>query len=236
MNRLIGVGYDTKTNSWGGTQNAGIKIDLYNVSDIKNPKQEQSLIIGDVGSSSDILWNPKVFTYYKENNLLLMPGTFMKSANDPVDSYRSSSAYQGVVGVSILPSGITEKFRVTHIVPPANLATLWKADCAQYTSTKTPVCRKLLDGSDYCESSSSYVPPYCFAGSTVETYFANQIWNYSSDFINRAVYIGDDLYTLGTSQIRRWNIVNPTTPLATLKFKTSSVGTSKPMPVDLIVK
>ena len=44
-NRLIGVGYDTKTNQWGGTQNAGIKIDLYNVSDVKNPKREQSLIV-----------------------------------------------------------------------------------------------------------------------------------------------------------------------------------------------
>ena len=93
-NRLIGVGYDTKANQWGGTQNAGIKIDLYNVKDVKNPKQEQSLIIGDVGSSSDILWNPRLFTYYKEKNLLLMPGIFMTSANDPLDTYRSQSAFQ----------------------------------------------------------------------------------------------------------------------------------------------
>lgn len=137
--------------------------------------------------------------------------------------------------MTILPSGITEKFRVTHIVKPSILDAQWKADCAQYTGSKAPVCRKLLDGSDYCEASSSYVPPYCFAGSTVDTYFANQIWNYSSDFITRAVYIGDDLYTLGTSQIRRWNLGNTATSLSTLKFKTTTTS-STPMPVSIMVK
>jgi uncharacterized secreted protein with C-terminal beta-propeller domain len=43
--RLIGLGYDTKVNQWGGTQNAGIKVDLYNIRDVKNPKQEASLIL-----------------------------------------------------------------------------------------------------------------------------------------------------------------------------------------------
>lgn len=53
--RLIGIGYDTKTNQWGGTQNAGIKVDLYNVRDVKNPTRESSLALGDMGSSSDAL-------------------------------------------------------------------------------------------------------------------------------------------------------------------------------------
>ena len=30
-NHLIGLGYDTKTNQWGGTQNSGIKLDLYQI-------------------------------------------------------------------------------------------------------------------------------------------------------------------------------------------------------------
>ncbi len=235
-NRLIGVGYDTKTNQWGGTQNAGIKIDLYNVKDVKNPKQEQSLVIGDVGSSSDILWNPRLFTYYKEKNLLLMPGTFMMSANDPIDTYRSQSAFQWVVGVSILPGGITEKFRVSHIAPP-NLDAEWKKSCEPYMGkSSSSSCRKLLDGSDYCESSNYYVPPYCFAGSTVDTYFANQIWNYSTDFINRALYIGDEFYTIGTSQIRRWKFADTKSALATLKFKTTSRSGIMPLIFDAVTK
>ena len=93
-NRLIGLGYDTQVNQWGGTQNAGLKIDLYNVSDVKNPKQESSLVLGDVGSSSEALSNPRAFVYYKEKNLLLLPGTLMTSAKDPNNTYLSKAAWQ----------------------------------------------------------------------------------------------------------------------------------------------
>lgn len=92
--RLIGIGYDTFTNKGGGTQNGGIKIDLYNVADVKNPKQERSLVIGDVGSSSDALHNPRTFTWYKEKNLLLLPGTFTTSVKDPSDAYRLAKSFQ----------------------------------------------------------------------------------------------------------------------------------------------
>ena len=92
--RLIGLGYDTITNKWGGTQNGGIKVDLYNVSDVKNPKREASLTLGDAGSSSDALWNPKVFVWYKEKNLLLIPATLMTSAKNPDNAYLSAKAFQ----------------------------------------------------------------------------------------------------------------------------------------------
>jgi inhibitor of cysteine peptidase len=213
--RLIGLGYDTKTNSWGGTQNAGIKVDLYNVRDVKNPKQEQSFVVGSVGSSTDALWNPRVFTYYKELGVLLLPGTYTKSANDPNDLYRSSDIYQGVVGVSIQPTGITEKFRVTHLVKPSNLDELWKKDCAQYKSSGAPKCYTLIDGGQYCEGSTNYVPPYCYAGSTSDAYFVNQIWNYSNDFISRAIYIGGEFYTLSPSRISRWSFADTRAPVMT---------------------
>lgn len=45
-NHLIGIGYDTKANQWGGTTNAGIKVDLYDVSDITKPKQKYSQVYG----------------------------------------------------------------------------------------------------------------------------------------------------------------------------------------------
>ncbi len=155
---------------------------------MKNPRQEATLTLGDVGSYSDVLSNPRAFVWYKEKNLLLLPATLMKSANDKNDTYRSSSAFQGIVGVSIMPSSITEKFRISHISLDPTLEKKWKDECAQYTSTGKPACQKLLDGSDYCPASSSYVPPYCYAGSTIETYFASQMWNYSRDFITRALY------------------------------------------------
>lgn len=44
--RLIGIGYDTKENQWGGTMNSGVKIDLYNVADVSKPIQEATLTLG----------------------------------------------------------------------------------------------------------------------------------------------------------------------------------------------
>lgn len=64
------------------------------MSDVKNPKQEATLTLGDVGSSSDVLWNPRAFVYYKEKKLLLMPATLMTSAGDPDNSYLAKSAFQ----------------------------------------------------------------------------------------------------------------------------------------------
>jgi Beta propeller domain len=132
-NRLIGIGYDTFTNSHGGTQNGGLKIDLYNVSDIKNPKQERSLVLGDMGSSADALSNPKAFVWYKEKNLLLLPATLMTTAGDRENPYLSKAAFQGVVGVSITPDQIVEKFRLSHIVKTDTMNTEWKNNCKTYT-------------------------------------------------------------------------------------------------------
>ena len=231
--RLIGLGYDTHTNQWGGTQNGGLKVDLYNVADVKNPKQEATLTLGDAGSSSDVLSNPRAFVYYKEKNLLLLPATLMKSAGDKNDPYRSSSAFQGIVGVSISPSSISEKFRVTHISLTKDLETAWKKDCAQYTGGKN-TCQKLLDGTEYCGSSYSYVPPYCYAGSTVETYFASQMWNYQRDFVTRALYVGDTFYSVAEGGIKSWNFANTASPKASITF-TGTV--SKPIyPVPMMVR
>lgn len=159
----------------------------------------------------------------------------MKSANDPRDSYRSVSAFQGIVGVSLLPASISEKFRVTHITLDATLEKKWKDDCAQYTTSVKPTCQKLLDGSDYCPSSSSYVPPYCYAGSTVDTYFASQMWNYSRDFVTRALYTGERFYSIAEGGVRSWDFTNTSSPKASLIF-TGSIGTKSIYPVPMMAR
>jgi inhibitor of cysteine peptidase len=232
--RLIGIGYDTKTNQWGWVQNAGLKIDLYNVRDVKNPRQEATLTLGGAGSSAEALSNPRAFVYYKEKNLLLMPATIMKSANDPNDSYRSIGAFQWVVGVSLSPSSIIEKFRVSHITLSKALEDEWKKDCARYTA-KTNKCYTLLDGSQYCDGGGSYVPPYCYAGSTVETYLASNLWNYQRDFVTRTLYVGEQFYSFSEGSIRSWNFSNTTSPTAATTFAPSPI--KNPIyPVPMMVK
>jgi hypothetical protein len=63
-------------------------------------------------------------------------------------------------------------------------------------------------------------------------YLANTIWNYSSDFISRVLYVGESLYTIGNSRIQMQSFAAPQTPIATQKFKIQNYG--RPMLIDIM--
>ena len=63
-------------------------------------------------------------------------------------------------------------------------------------------------------------------------YLANTIWNYSSDFISRVLYVGESLYTIGNSRIQMQSFATPMTPTATQKFKT--LNSNRPIPIDIM--
>lgn len=199
--KLIGLGYDTIENRWGGTQNAGLKVDLYDVSDVKNPKQLKTLTVGSVGSSSDALWNPKLFTWNASKKLLMLPATVMESAGDPNDAYRSRDAFQGTLVISVNEGAIAEVARLSHIVK-GDIAAERKKECARYAKpTVAPKCEKVIGGGEYCPSSISYVPPYCYESSTDGEYFASHIWSYQKSFVLRNLYLDDVLYTVSNQKM-----------------------------------
>ncbi len=58
---VIGIGRDTKANQWGGATPLGVKIALFNVADVSNPKVADEVVIGDRGTQSEALHNHKAF-------------------------------------------------------------------------------------------------------------------------------------------------------------------------------
>ena len=80
----------------------------------------------------------------------------------------------------------------------------------------------------------SWTPAYCKVGATLELYLANNLWNYSSQFVNRVLYVGESLYTIGESKIQMQNFASPTVPTAVQKFKVQSQNIGYPMPVDVM--
>ena len=52
-NHIIGIGKETGTNDWGGVSTKGVKVALFDVSDVKNPKQVDSYEIGQAGTDSE---------------------------------------------------------------------------------------------------------------------------------------------------------------------------------------
>ena len=70
---IIGIGRDTKEIENGRVQQLGIKIALFNVSDVKNPKVVDDIIIGDSSTYSEVLNNHKAFFFDKTRGVLSIP-------------------------------------------------------------------------------------------------------------------------------------------------------------------
>ena len=70
---VIGVGRDTKEIDNGRIQQLGIKISLFNVSDVNNPKVAGDIIIGDSSTHSEALYNHKAFFFDKTRGVISIP-------------------------------------------------------------------------------------------------------------------------------------------------------------------
>jgi uncharacterized secreted protein with C-terminal beta-propeller domain len=70
---VIGVGRDTKEIENGRVQQLGIKIALFNVADVSNPKVVDDIVIGDSSTQSEALYNHKAFFFDKSREVLSIP-------------------------------------------------------------------------------------------------------------------------------------------------------------------
>ena len=70
---IIGFGRDTKVNQWGGVQTLGVKVSLFDVSDLKNPKEIDTILIGDGSTDSEALYNHKSLLLDKGKNIMSIP-------------------------------------------------------------------------------------------------------------------------------------------------------------------
>ena len=76
---LIGLGKDTGETEWGGVRTNGLKLSLFDVSDVSQPKEIDTYIMGDAGSDSIALQDHKAFLFSKEKNLLAIPVSIQES-------------------------------------------------------------------------------------------------------------------------------------------------------------
>ena len=70
---IIGIGRDTKEIGNDRVQQLGIKIALFNVADVNNPKVADDVIIGDSSTQSEALHNHKAFFFDKTRGVLSIP-------------------------------------------------------------------------------------------------------------------------------------------------------------------
>jgi len=123
---IIGIGKET-TDAGEFAWYQGVKISLFDVSDVSNPREISKVEIGDRGTDSPVLWDHKAFLFDKSRNLLVMPILVAEVDQSEYPQGVPSWAYgepvwQGayVFGIS-LDEGLQLKGRITHIESSAEL-------------------------------------------------------------------------------------------------------------------
>jgi len=125
-NHIIGFGKDTKEivhkdskgNITGtGVIDLGIKMALFDISDVHNPVEKFKETIGGRGTTSELLSNHKALLFCKENNLLAFPVTVMESqSNSETAPDYGEFVFQGAYVYNIdLTGGFKLKGRITHL-------------------------------------------------------------------------------------------------------------------------
>ena len=134
-NHIIGIGMNTEevvhrdyngrvTGTW--TEILGMKMALFDVSDVKNPKEIDSTTIGDRRTVSAVLSNPKALLFSKEKNLLAIPvnnypSDFSVKSSEEYESsiynftnYSKNYTSEGYFVYNIDLNGFTQKGIITH--------------------------------------------------------------------------------------------------------------------------
>jgi len=119
-NHLIGIGKET-TDAGEFAWYQGVKISLFDVTDVSNPVEISNIEIGDRGTDSPVLWDHKAFLFDKSRNLLVMP---ILVAEVDVSKYSEEAlawaygepVWQGAYVFDIsLDEGFQLKGGITHI-------------------------------------------------------------------------------------------------------------------------
>ncbi|MBS3155266.1 beta-propeller domain-containing protein [Candidatus Woesearchaeota archaeon] len=116
-NHIIGIGKETVEAEEGDfAWYQGIKMAIFDVSDVKNPIELHKVIIGDRGTDSDILRDHKAFLFDKKRNLLVIPVLLAEIKGEKTrDNQHGEFTFQGAYAYDItLEDGFNLKGRVTH--------------------------------------------------------------------------------------------------------------------------
>ncbi|MDC4230816.1 MAG: beta-propeller domain-containing protein [Nitrosopumilus sp.] len=115
---IIGVGRDTKEIENGRVQQLGIKIALFNVADVNNPKVADEIIIGDSSAHSEALHNHKAFFFDKTRGVLSIPVIGDEDSLSDVSSKMFAPDYNRWSGFYVFDldssNGFDLKGTVTH--------------------------------------------------------------------------------------------------------------------------
>ncbi|MBI3073723.1 MAG: beta-propeller domain-containing protein [Deltaproteobacteria bacterium] len=109
---LLTIGYDADDHG-SFAYFSGIQIQIFDVTDARNPQLKHKTVIGTRGSSSEALTNHLAFTFFASKNLLALPMTICEDGGD--GSYGRNMTFSGLMVFNVTTAaGISERGRVSH--------------------------------------------------------------------------------------------------------------------------
>jgi uncharacterized secreted protein with C-terminal beta-propeller domain len=116
---IIGIGKETKESQYGGVEVLGVKLALFDVSDVKNPKMVDAYEIGGRGTDSEVLYDHRALLFNKEKNVLSIPVSIVPDYTEPQlydgGKYVQPKVWRGFYVFGVDPeSGFTVKGKVEH--------------------------------------------------------------------------------------------------------------------------
>ena len=113
----------------------GVKISLFDITDLNNPKELFSEKIGDRGTESEVLYDHKALLFDKSKNLLAFPITVYEYDATPENAWDSGKlTFQGAYVYNLdLENGFDLKGKITHFEDNEfeNYDGYWYADYAK---------------------------------------------------------------------------------------------------------
>ncbi len=238
-NHIIGVGKEAvaASDTEVGSRNLdfawyqGLKISLFDVSDVANPVEEAKIVIGDRGTDSSALYDHKAFLFDKEKKLLVIPVTlaeidrtkYRTCSEDELKSYDSYSycltantygetVWQGAYVLNIDLNEISVRGKISHSdYSPKYIAAEDEAIGATreiYGQTWEKV-----RANEWETNSSSYNyggTKTIWSDSLIDQQpggidYKSAIYDYSSQ-IQRSLYMDNVLYTVSNAKIKANNL------------------------------
>jgi len=126
-NTIIGFGRETIETA-NGQVVGGIKIAMFDVTDVANPVEKSQVVIGSAGTYSEVLYNAKALLFSKTKNLFALPVTVYEGLGS-----ESHFAFQGAYVYSVdTVNGFVLRGTSTHLTQ----AEIDDSDIKWYDTTK----------------------------------------------------------------------------------------------------
>ncbi|HTY75532.1 MAG TPA: beta-propeller domain-containing protein [Candidatus Nanoarchaeia archaeon] len=194
---LIGVGQDVNASIDSNlvetpgdvyyTAVQGLKISLFDVSDVRNPKELSSVVIGDRGTTSEALSDPKALLFDPSRNLLVLP----------VELYMNISSSTS----NQTPTPLNKAGTSAPVLPPTPVN--WYYEEPQFVWQGAYVFNVDLTHGIVLRGNVTQVDNAAAILANPSLLYSDsyQYLNYNQ-FITREVYIGNVLYTFSDSRVQ----------------------------------